>query len=228
MKVFTFCIYGSNPKYCEGLVRNLETIQKEFPDFHTWIIAGNDVPQSYMDKYNTFKNVNIIKSNETGHRLMCYRFFPIDFPQVDIMFVRDADSRIGHRDKWCINEFIESKYNIFTIRDHPNHGTSIMGGQWGMKKIDGLKITSMYKKYKEQVEVLDAYQVDQTFLRMCIYRFYKDQFIAYVSLTTLIFPIENYKMIGVEKKDNFDFCGNVIDYDSTGKEYYVYTTTGIA
>ena len=73
MKVFTFCIYGSNPKYCEGLVRNLETIQKEFPDFHTWIIAGNDVPQSYMDKYNTFSNVNIITISKSVKCIIeCY------------------------------------------------------------------------------------------------------------------------------------------------------------
>jgi hypothetical protein len=32
----------------------------------------------------------------------------LGFP-VEIMFVRDADSRINERDEWCIREFIQSQ-----------------------------------------------------------------------------------------------------------------------
>lgn len=228
MSAFTFCIYGSNPKYCEGLLRNLETIQTAYPDFKVIISAGSDVPESYITQYTSFPNVFVNKYTFTGHRLMCYRFLAIDDDTVNIMFVRDADSRIGHRDIWCIDRFIsDKKHNIFTIRDHPEHGTQILGGQWGMKKIPGFSMKALYgiflKNFKGN---LDSYQVDQTFLREFIYKPFKSHFIAYVS--HCIFPGEDAEPIGVEKKDKFDFCGNVIDYDSTGREYYVYTTTGVA
>lgn len=228
MSAFTFCIYGSNPKYCEGLIRNLETIQATYPDFKVIISAGSDVPESYIAKYKSFSNVSLTQYKITGHRLMCYRFFAIDDDSVHTMFVRDADSRIGHRDKWCINRFIsDSKHKIFTIRDHPEHGTQILGGQWGMKKIPGFSMKALYGLFLKSFNGnLDSYQVDQIFLRELIYKPFKTHFVAYVS--NCAFPGEDIEPIAVEKKDKYDFCGNVIDYDSTGREYYVYTTTGVA
>jgi len=227
MHVFTFCIYGSNPKYCEGLIRNLETIQTEYPDFHVIISAGSDVPESYITKYKSFPNVKLTQYKITGHRLMCYRFFAIDNSDVETMFVRDADSRIGHRDKWCMDRFLQDKtHRIFTIRDHPEHGTQILGGQWGMKKIPGFSMKQLYGFFLKSFSGdLNQYQVDQTFLREFIYKPFKPKVVAYVSHCA--FPGEDIVPIEVPKKDKFDFCGNVIDYDSTGKEYYVYTIDGV-
>jgi hypothetical protein len=228
MKVFSFCIYGSSPKYCEGLVRNLETIQKEFPDFKVIIYAGYDVPASYMKQYKNFTNTILKPMTITGHRLMCFRFFPIAEDDVELMLVRDADSRIGHRDTWCIQQFINDKtHTIFTIRDHPEHGTPILGGQWGIKKFSGFLMKDLYGSFlRSYTGNLDSYQVDQIFLREFIYKQFKSRFVAYVS--HCIYPGEDIVPIDVPKKDKYDFCGNVIDYDSTGKEYYIYTTTGVA
>jgi hypothetical protein len=205
MKVFTFCIYGSKPKYCEGLVRNLETIQKEFPDFKVIVYAGYDVPESYMNRYKEFTNTIMRPLTITGHRLMCFRFFPIAEPDIELMFVRDADSRIGHRDKWCIEQFlVDKKHNIFTIRDHPEHGTPLLGGQWGIKKFPEF---SMQKAYGDFLRSFtgnqDSYQVDQIFLREFIYKPYKSHVVAYVSHCA--FPGEDIVPIAVQKKDKFDF-----------------------
>jgi hypothetical protein len=73
-------------------------------------------------------------TGKIGPILMMYRFLPIDEPEVELMMVRDADSRIHVRDRWTIHEFIKSQHKAHVIRDHPYHTTPLMGGLWGLKK----------------------------------------------------------------------------------------------
>jgi hypothetical protein len=224
--IFSFCIYGSNPKYCKGLVENLKTIASDFPDFHTWIVAGNNVPQSYLHTYLTFPNVHLTHVDLSGHQLMAHRFFPIDDPTVDIMFVRDADSRIDHRDIWCIKQFMASNiHKIMTIRDHPHHVFPLMGGQWAMRKIDGLSIKRIYNRFTKIYENdINGFGADQDFLYFALYRKYRNSlFIAYIGNKFLqLSNDENYILIDLPHKDKYDFCGNVYDYDEAGNLKIIY------
>jgi hypothetical protein len=216
-KIFSFCIYGSQKKYCLGMIKNIVQITELFPDFEIWIAIGNDVPRDYIEKYETYKNVRVFRYETTGGRLMSYRFLFIDTPEADVMFVRDADSRFGDRDIYCINDFLMSNYKVFTIRDHPYHGRYIMGGMWGMKKIENFKISDCYSDYVSKKSDIDAYQSDQIFLENYVYPKYESVFIAY---TDRPFGNETNKKIQPSRKDPYDFCGNVVLFDNDENEYY--------
>jgi len=95
MRIFAFCIYGTSPKYCKGLLKNLELITTTFPEFETWIAVGDDVPDAYRSAYLSFPRVRLFPLPFHDGRLMTQRFFFIDDPDVDCMIVRDADSQIG-------------------------------------------------------------------------------------------------------------------------------------
>src|SRR5665648_506856 len=97
IRVFSFALYGTGKKYCHGMLENIKLVQKYFPDFQVWIYAANDVPDKYMIMYKKFTNVHIVSCNHSGARLMCSRFLPIDNPQVEVSFSRDADSRLNAR-----------------------------------------------------------------------------------------------------------------------------------
>jgi hypothetical protein len=226
--VFSFCIYGNQLKYTEGLVRNLQQIQQYYPTFETWITVGSDTPQDYIEKYKTFPNVKLIFSNETGGRLMAYRFFAIDDPDVDIMIVRDADSRFTYRDQWCINKFLVSSNAIFTIRDHMWHQKEMMGGQWGMQKILGLNIQEKYNEFKQKCQNLDAYSSDQDFLRDYIYTPYKSHIVVFTSIYR--FEGETCQTIELHRENACDFCGNVIlfrkNYMDQLEEYPEFSVSG--
>lgn len=206
--VFSYCIYGNQLKYTEGLLRNIQQIQELYPEFEIWITVGNDTPEDYIIKYSEFANVHMFFSDDTGGRLMAHRFFAIDDPDVELMIVRDADSRFTERDQVCIDYFIQSDYSIFTIRDHSYHTQTIMGGQWGMRKIDNLIIEEKYKEFCETCPNIDAYSSDQVFLHNYIYKFYKDSLVVYSS--THRYPDEYCEDIDIRRKNDYDFCGNVI------------------
>lgn len=231
--VFSFCIYGSNPKYVHGLLKNLEQIRAQYPEFQTWIAVGDDVPQEYIEKYESFPNVKLTHYPFHGGRLMTYRFFPIDNQTVSCMIVRDADSRFGDRDHECIRRFLSSDYCVFTIRDHYYHRCPIMGGQWGIKRTKDFPVFNLKEAYQEVKDSLtngcgeDAYDTDQFFTRHYVYPKYGSKMIAFTSVAYEFSGLETNVEITTSRKNDADFCGNVYEFrrkdDGELEEYTVFT-----
>jgi hypothetical protein len=229
INVFSYCIYGSNPKYVEGMIKNLEQICMYYPGFQTWIVVGNDVPPEYIEKYKSFPNVTLTHCPFSGGRLMTYRFFPIDNPSVHCMIVRDADSRIGERDRECIRRFLESNFTLFTIRDHYYHKCPIMAGQWGIKRTvtdSEFGFEAAYNEIKDELTKncgVDAYDTDQFFTRHYIYPKYGSRMIAFTSVNYDFSKIETVADISLPRIDDTDFCGNVFEFrrrdDGSLEEY---------
>lgn len=217
VKIFSFCLYGKQKKYCLGIIKNIEQINKLFSDYEIWITLGNNVPEEYINKYKLYNNVKLIYTNLTSGRLMSYRFFCIDNPLVQLMHVRDADSRLCDRDIWCIKNFNDSKYKIYTIRDHKLHHIEIMGGLCGLKKIEGLNIQEKYFSFKkENKNNIDYYHSDQHFFINKIYYPYIQNIIAY---STKENSFKNENIINIPNNLNNDFCGNVYLFDKEDNEY---------
>ena len=57
MKVFSFCIYGNERNYYDGLLENIQIIREYFPEFEIYVYKG------ICDSAWTFENCKII---ETG------------------------------------------------------------------------------------------------------------------------------------------------------------------
>ena len=60
---------------------------------------------------------------------MNWRFFPSLDPQVDVMVSRDLDSLISAREAAAVQEWLASDKQIHVMRDHPHHGTVMLGGE---------------------------------------------------------------------------------------------------
>jgi hypothetical protein len=45
------------------------------------------------------------------------------------------DSRFSDREQAAVQEWLESNKDFHFMRDHPNHGTKILGSGWGSKLI---------------------------------------------------------------------------------------------
>jgi len=225
MKVFSFCIYGDKKKYCQGLVENIKIINKDFPDYEIWIYTGTNVPQNYLDEYKNLPNTRLIYTNETGASLMCYRFFPIDDQLVTLQFTRDADSRIGERDKWAINEFIKSDKTFHIIRDHYWHKRRITSGLMGIKRDafpieKNIKIEELYNNWSNDIsinKIKNDYDTDQLFNETIVYPLVKDN--ALIHSNIIGFKGENVTSIDHPLTDETLFMGNVVDYENDNQVY---------
>lgn len=221
-KVFSFSLYGSAEKYWHGMYKNIELIHQQFPEWFIYIWIGEGVPEDVILQLSDSKNVQLISTNESGHINMSYRFFSIDYPEVEIMCVRDADSRITARDAACIEDFVNSDKLFHIIRDHPNHHHCIMGGIWGVKKqFMNVNLQLVFKQWKQRNSATEFWN-DMDFLRSTFYPHCIPHSMIHDELqqlepqeyhTPFRIPLDNQKQ---------HFIGQVYEFDSEGKEYPKY------
>jgi hypothetical protein len=169
VNAFSFCIYGPpNPRYYPGLIQNVQLITKYYPSWYVFVYVGSDVSDELIIQLRAYPNVILRFTKIAGAGNMIRRFFAIDEPGVDLMMVRDADSRIHWKDRWAINEFLRNKYFMaHTIRDNIEHTSLMMGGLWGIRKTD-MNIQKEYEDFMNN-PVDCGVGHDQSFLIKRIY-----------------------------------------------------------
>lgn len=171
VNVFSFCLYGSdNPKYYVGLLENIFLAGKYFPDWKVYVYVSPDVTPDIMNTLKACSSVILQETGLNGPINMIHRFYAIDEPGVDLMMVRDADSRIHWKDRWAIREFLKHPEFVgHTIRDNIQHTADMMGGLWGLRKSSGLNMHSEYANYKEDSKLGHRVGHDQNFLADVVY-----------------------------------------------------------
>ena len=134
-KIISFSLWGEDPKYTVGAIKNAELAQQIYPDWKCRFYCANDVPNSILFSLEIFDNVEIINVPSSGDwRSMFWRFIPASEDDVDVVISRDTDSRLNNREKEAVDAWLKSDKGFHIMRDHPAHGFPILGGMWGAKK----------------------------------------------------------------------------------------------
>ena len=205
---FSFCLYGPEcDKYYKGLLENVRIIQEHYP---TWDIHVYASPEAETFVHN-IPGVLCIPTYQYGAINMVQRFLSTCTSIYSIVCVRDADSRIHERDRWCIQKFIESPYKAYTIRDHPWHRYRIMGGLWGAKRGAYLFTEQEIRSYCQIAT--SEYTVDTNFLDATV----REPLLVFSHDPKGLLDSPNEKVMVIEQPG--DFCGNVVLFDENGKEY---------
>lgn len=134
MKVISFSLWGSNPVYTIGAIRNAEIAKDLFPDWKCIFYCFDCVPTNIIETLASMDNVEVrMISREGDTRGAFNRFLPAAEEGIDYYISRDTDSRLSPREKIAVDAWIESGKDFHIMRDHPYHGTAIMAGMWGIK-----------------------------------------------------------------------------------------------
>jgi hypothetical protein len=220
VNVFSFTLFGSEDKYCKGLLKNIAVIETTFPGWEVWVYCGEGIPEDIYFCLHTFKCVKLIPTGQTGMVNKFYRFFAIDTPSVEICIVRDADSRIYERDQACIQEFLKSEKAVHIIRDHPNHHHRMMAGMWGIKKqaLFFLQnhVQDLFGAWA-QTQPSGDFWSDTLFLCECVYPRIYNQALIHDEIQTFEPPM--WKQPFRVPLQATHFIGQVYEFDQGGKEY---------
>jgi len=167
-KVISFSLWGSDPKYCVGAVRNAELALKIYPGWRCRFYIANSVPVNYIKELQEFDHVDIIqKVQDSGSwESMFWRHETCWDKSVDVSIFRDTDCRLGLREKHAVDEWLNSDKTFHIMRDHPFHGYHILGGMWGYKHNDKYNnISNIFLEFDAQ----DHYGTDYIFFRDVLY-----------------------------------------------------------
>lgn len=208
LKVISFCLWGNEPKYNIGAIKNAILASKYYPEFECWFyIHKESVSQNTINELNKLKNVKIIfKSGDLNKcKPMCWRFEPIDDPDVEILLSRDTDTRILHREKLAVDEWLLSGKTFHIMRDHPDHNFTILGGMFGTKKI---KHINKWLDYINNINQIYHRDYDQDFLNNIIYPHIKNDCIIHSSFR--IYPNEIAKPFPINYEKDYRFVGEYV------------------
>tara|TARA_Y100000114_G_C11754724_1_gene326261 strand:+ start:267 stop:902 length:636 start_codon:yes stop_codon:yes gene_type:complete len=164
-KIIAFSLWGKDPKYTIGAVRNAELAKEIYPGWVCRFYTGEDV-EDHIKQQLLDNNAEVTEMGGADWNGMFWRFFAADGPHV--MISRDTDSRLGSREKAAVDEWLASDKDFHIMRDHPYHATEILGGMWGVRNglLNGIKDMIAYY---DTGEYDNKYQVDQNFLRDVVY-----------------------------------------------------------
>jgi hypothetical protein len=207
-RVIAFSLWGSNPKYCVGSVKNASLAKEFYPGWECWFYCGKSVPTETLQSLRESGSRVIVKEEEGDWTGMFWRFEPIADPEVEVMISRDADSRLSNREAKAVNEWLETEKLFHVMRDHPAHSIEILGGMWGARRPILGDMIHLMRAYTKG----NFWQVDQNFLKEVVWprvaysTYTNDEFFAKAP-----FPV---------KRQGDEFIGQVYDENDVPNSEY--------
>ncbi len=213
-KIIAFSLWGNNPKYTIGAIKNAELIPKIYPGWIGRFYIGKSTPNEILIKLKSYSHVEVIEMDEDGDWTgMFWRFYPASEEDVDVMLSRDTDSRLNIREKLAVDEWLSSGKGLHIMRDHPYHTTRILGGMWGMKRGTFSQMKYEIERYTKG----NFIQVDQNFLSQVVYPVCVNNCFVHDE----IFMSEFFRKPFPSERKNYEFVGDVFDEnDNRHSEYF--------
>lgn len=198
-KVISFSLWGTNPKYTVGAVRNAQLCPVIYPGWVARFYVGSTVPAEVLQRLRTL-GAEIIEMAEPGNfRSALWRFAAAADPSVEAMLSRDCDSRVNLREAFAVQQWLSSPALFHIMRDHPAHDVPILAGLWGAKSPLLREMTKLIEGYTKD----NSRQVDQHFLRDVIY--------PRVKKVALVHDEFYAKRTFPEPRSGLEFVGQVFD-----------------
>jgi hypothetical protein len=176
-KIISFSLWGDNPKYCVGAIKNALIKDKYYPDWICRFYVHEDVSDFYINELKSINNTEVVISpHKSDWTFTTERFCAIDDYDVSHVIFRDTDSRLNQREADAVNEWIDNNKAIHIMKDHPYHGSfPILAGMWGINKSKFPYNMKLVLEDFSQRNVDTQYHYDQIFLASYIWpNFYQD------------------------------------------------------
>lgn len=141
-KVIAYSVYGDDPRYILGALRNAELTASVYPGWTARFYTRRGMLTEETEEALLERGGEIAYIPEDSPAIpcpSCWRFMVADDPAVARFLIRDADSRLLPREKAAVDEWVHSGANFHVIRDHPNHAQNVTAGLWGATRgfLDG-------------------------------------------------------------------------------------------
>ncbi len=162
--VIAFSLWGSNPRYLRGAVRNLQEAPVVYPGWLCRFYVDDSVPQKFVNLAIEL-GAQIVQrpANQSVRQKLSWRFLVANDPTVRRFLVRDADAVVSVREAQAVTEWLASDRWFHVMRDYWTHTDPILAGMWGGRSgllPDLATLVASYDSGK-----LETLNIDQWFLR---------------------------------------------------------------
>jgi hypothetical protein len=201
MKLITFSLWGQNPKYLVGALKNAKLAKEIYPDWVCRFYVGQSVPNPVIYQLEEMDNVQVVQRPEFGDwRGMYWRFEAASESSLEAMISRDTDSRLNHREKAAVEAWLASEKGFHIMRDHPQHKFPVLGGMWGIKGGVLPEMSALIEAFAQQ----NAYGTD--------YKFFAEAVLPILDESTIMIHDEFFDKVPFPtERSGLEFVGEVFD-----------------
>lgn len=190
MNYISFSLFGTDPIYLTGALRNAELVKTVYPGWKCVFYVDKKTFSVHAKKLLA-QGAEICEGDSGIANQMFWRFLISDRPDCTRFLIRDTDSRLSEREANAVAEWVNSPYKFHSLRDHPAHTLPLGGGLWG--GVGGtfshmrdaiIKSGLANATYERQGQ----YGQDQTFLSTHVWPVAKKSCLAHDSCNRQLYP----------------------------------------
>tara|TARA_R110000824_G_scaffold382230_1_gene575377 strand:+ start:100 stop:771 length:672 start_codon:yes stop_codon:yes gene_type:complete len=213
-KIISYSLWGNDPKYCVGAVKNALLRGQIYPDWISRFYLHKNVPKQYKDELLKIESTEIIiKESDPNWAFTTERFKAIDDKDVERVIFRDTDSRLNPREKSAVDEWEKQGTCLHVMKDHPHHASfPILAGMWGLFKNGGVGNMTNYLLQYDQMNPQIYYHYDQIFLSLLWNNLKNDCTIHDEFFLKIPFPTS---------RESGQFVGQVFDENDNSPEEHI-------
>jgi tetratricopeptide (TPR) repeat protein len=166
--VIAFSLWGENPRYLRGILRNLLLLPEIYPGWTARIYLDSTVPTEFEDIARSLgAQIQREPDGQSLRQKLCWRFQVANDPAVGRFLVRDCDSVISIREQLAVAAWIASDKYFSVMRDWWTHTDLILAGLWGGVASILPDLSDLAAAFQPRFK--EVTQVDQWFLRDCVW-----------------------------------------------------------
>lgn len=130
--VISFCLFGDDPKYRQGALRNAQAIPYIYPGWQARFYCGQDQPDEVVHALGRLgaKAMRLPLPERRADALF-WRFQVLQDAEVSRYLIRDCDSVVTVRERVAVDEWLASERHFHVMRDHFGHTDLVLAGLWG-------------------------------------------------------------------------------------------------
>ena len=130
--VIAFSLWGANPRYLRGALRNALLVADLYPGWVMRLYCDATVPEPFLAALRTLQvDVRLQPPGQSLRQRLCWRFAVANDPLVGRFLVRDCDSVFSLRECAAVDEWRASGRWFHVIRDWWTHTDLMLAGLWG-------------------------------------------------------------------------------------------------
>jgi hypothetical protein len=131
MKAISFSLYGTDPTYSVGAVKNVRLYKQQLPDYRCVFWVGQSVSQGARDEILSEGGLVVPVSGREDWTAALWRFKILRNLDFSHYLFRDTDCRPSDRETDAVRAWEHSGKAFHVMRDHPAHGAPMLAGMWG-------------------------------------------------------------------------------------------------
>ncbi len=183
--VIAFSLWGTNPRYLNGAMRNALLIPDMYPGWKARIYHDDSITPEAVDQLKR-AGCQMVKMGAPKNFFdgLFWRFLAACDPKVDRFLIRDIDSVVNVKERVAVDEWLASDKHFHLMRDFYSHTELILAGMWG--GVGGIfpELNDLLKLFKPKVRPTSTY--DQLFLRIVVWPTIKQSLLAHDSVFTAL------------------------------------------